>query len=719
MTGSATAAGATRRDWAIVGAAYVVLVIVAATWLALDRHPPEWDYANHLERSVACAADLARGDLTTLLARSSFYPPLVPCAAALVYAVAPVREASAQAIILAFLGLGMAATYALARPWAGGAGAVVAAITFGTAPFVVHLALRFQLDLPLAAMVAAFLWALQRTDHFGSPGWSVAAGAVAGLGLLTKPPFLAYVLPPLLLVLAGARGLARWRNALAAGLVAVLLALPWYGPRLLGMSTQVSARSFGQAERAGHPDPLSLEALRYYPAAVPEQVGWVAAVLLVVGLIVAVRRRYWFVVAGLLPLIGFLLIRNKNLRYTLPLVPMAATCVGLGFVTLGRRARVATAVVLAIAAVLQVSSVAFGVPAALRQPLAGVELTISSPPDRSDWRHQEILALIARDAAGAPVTVSVPPNNPWFSAANFRYYSLRAGLPFRVVRAWDEEPVGVDYMILKTGDIGPGYTIAKAMLVTERLARDSHLARVFPVIGEFSLPDGSRADVRARRVTAVTAPAAEVAEGVRAGFARRVPELAVDIEGLRVELEHDAGIVRGHVRRLRVAAAAATVGDLRHARSARVRVRNLQVTLDSLVVNPFSAVAEHRFDPLVVGRLRVDRLTVAAADLRSFLDSGKAGTRMAVAFGPGFADVRLALFGPDIQARVRLVPATGRPFAVLAEQVHLGGVPFPGLLARWVTRNFDPSPGLAERLPFPVEIGRLELAPDGIHVGAP
>ena len=73
------------REWALVAGVYAAMVVIAAAWLAVDRTPPEWDHANHLERVVHCAEDLARRDVRTIVERSSFYPPLVPCAAAVLY----------------------------------------------------------------------------------------------------------------------------------------------------------------------------------------------------------------------------------------------------------------------------------------------------------------------------------------------------------------------------------------------------------------------------------------------------------------------------------------------------------------------------------------------------------------------------------------------------------------------------------------------------------
>ena len=64
-----------KREWAVIGLGWLVLALVAATWVALDRRPPEWDHANHLERALQCARDLRAGDVRAILERSSFYPP--------------------------------------------------------------------------------------------------------------------------------------------------------------------------------------------------------------------------------------------------------------------------------------------------------------------------------------------------------------------------------------------------------------------------------------------------------------------------------------------------------------------------------------------------------------------------------------------------------------------------------------------------------------------
>jgi hypothetical protein len=710
--------GSARREWAAVAVVYAAVVIVAAIWLAIDRHPPEWDYANHLEHAIHCRRDLASGDIWGAFAHSSFYPPLVPCLGGLAYALLPSDVVFGELVMLGFLGIGMAATYAVARRFAGGVGSVVAATLFATAPIVVNLGLRFQLDVPLAAMVIALLAVLLATDRFTRPGWALAAGIVFGLGMLTKPPFFVYVAPACVLVLAGTRGRRAWLQACVAGLLAVLVALPWYGTRVFGLSAQIQNRSFKQADEAGFPAALSPASLAYYPLNFPVHFGIIAVLLLLVGLGVAMRRRCWFVLAGLAPFLVFLMLQNKQMRYAVPLLPMAAVAGGVGFGALPRPGRFVAGVAVAFAAAVQISTTAFAVPAVVRLPVIGVLPTDPAPPSRADWQQRQILALVARDSGGASHTVSVMPNHPHFSAANFRYYAAREDLPIRVGRAWEGEPVGIEYMILKTGDLGPPWTIEKARRVGERLAADAWLARVFPVIGEFALPDGSMATVRARRVPAdleVTADA--LARAVTEALRVRLGEVMRDVEGLDIRLDYDAAILSGRVRRLEISAAEATVGELRRRNAALLRLQNVRFVVDDALINPWSAAREGRFDPLDAARFTIDRATIATADLQRFIGRVKGLGRMSLTPGAGFVDLAFELPGPDVGARVQLLSTGDRPLTLVAERVTVGGLTVPSVLVNWIMTSYDPSRGIASRLPFPATIRPVTVTPGFIRIG--
>jgi hypothetical protein len=708
-----------RHGWLLIGVIFVVLAGVAGVWLALDRRPPEWDHANHLERVINCAHDMAQRNVTAIIERSSFYPPLAVCTAGLAYSLVPSDVASAQAVILLFLGLGMATVYVLARSFVGVGGGVVAALLFGSANFVVYSSLRFQLDLPLAAMVALALLLLLRVEGFSRLGWSIVLGVVLGLGMLTKPPFAVYMLPPLLFVGAQVRALRPLCNIALTVLTSGAVAVLWYGPRLFGIFGQIGARSFKQAAESGHAAPWSADALLYYPKWFVPQFGLLAVLFVTIGFVVAARRRQWLLLTSLvIPFLVFEMIQNKNLRYTLPLLPVAAVLGGIGFAALRGPMRTIAAVAVTLAAVVQVAGTAFGVPPGLTMPLLDVPLVGDNPPMRAEWPHRKILTLIARDARDTPATVSVVPNYAFFSVSNFRYYALRDGLPLRWARAWDDEPIGIEYMILKDGDQGPEWTAAKPRRIAERFTHDRNLARVFPVIGGFPLPDGSTATIRARRIgkgPRVSLPT--FTRRLEQAIRRRLPQIARDIDGLEIRIDTGEEQARdGRLARVELAARAATVGDFSRQRPALLRVHDLRLVVEDALVNPFSLDEDGRLDPLDAGRVRFERATILSADVTAFLRDLKGFTTASLELGQGSVSFAFPQFGPDVRARVRILPGRDGPIAVTPELVSVGGVTIPGPLVNWVVRNYDPSPVLAARAPFPLEVGRIEISPDAIRI---
>lgn len=704
------------RQWALVGAGFLALGAVAALWGAIDRRPPEWDHANHLERALRCADDLRAGDIRAILERSSFYPPLVLCLVGAASLTMPIETAGGL-VMIAFLGLGMAAVYLLGRTVVGGPMGAAAALLFATAPFVVFSSLRLQLDLPLAAMVALGLVALRATEDFSRVGPALVFGVVCGVGMLTKPTFALYLLAPAALLLARGRQRAV-AGATAALVVAVVLSLPWFGPRLFGLAGQLDARAFAQAAEAGHPEALTLAGLTFYPRWFGYQIGLGAAVFAAVGLLVACVRRQWFLLAAVLaPFVAIELIRNKNFRYALPLLGAVAVLAALGLGALPVRARRAVAGTLAILSILQVSAVTAGVPRNVWLPGLATWWVPASPPQRADWRHHEILALIERDRRGAPATVSVVPNFGLFSVSNFRFYAVRERLDLRFVRAWADPPLGIDYMVLKTGDVGPSCTAAKSQRAAARLAEDPHLARVFPVIGEFPLPDGSAASVRARRVPTVTGAApAVLAAAVEAGLRRRLDEVAREIERLEIRLLYDDGILSGRVRRAEIRAAAATIAEFARAGSAQLRVRDITLAFEDLLVNPWSALAKGRFDPLDAGRVHLETVAVTMPDLQAFVAGLKRFRRSTMGAEGDALAVTVRQAGPEVSARVRLLAAADRPLRLETEGVRVGGVPVPDALVNWVIRHFDPFPRIASRLPFPVEVGSVTVSGQTLRI---
>lgn len=90
------------------------------------------------------------------------------------------------------------------------------------------------------------------------------------------------------------------------------------------------------------------------------------------------------------------------------------------------------------------------------------------------------------------MTVAIVPNCDHFSVSNFRYNAAHLGVPIRMMRAWRGPPFRVDFVLVKTGSQGPPWTAERIERITRAVTGgDPYLSEVFPVVGRYTLPDGS------------------------------------------------------------------------------------------------------------------------------------------------------------------------------------------------------------------------------------
>jgi Dolichyl-phosphate-mannose-protein mannosyltransferase/LmeA-like phospholipid-binding len=717
----------TRRPGVALAALLMGLAAVMAGWLAIDRRPPEWDHANHLESAIAChqyLSELGQGGLRKIIAQSSFYPPIVRCAAGVLYFAFPIAPLTAQAVMWAFLVLGALATFGTGRRLLDPAAGLLAAFLFATAPFVVFSLMNFQLDLPLAAMVALALYVLVWSEQLARPGSFVLLGIVLGLGMLTKPPFAACLSGPLLWVtwraLRAPDRRARLGRLLAALGIGALIALPWYGPRLIGLPVQIVNRSFKQAAEVGQAATLSEAALLFYPRWIVPQFGLLATVLLLWGIIALgrngrARGPLW---SALLPFVIFLLIQNKNLRYTLPLLPAAALTAAAGVTTLRPGARRLVSWACVVVGVLQVGAAAFAIPpSTLLAPLLP-SVAFSRPPDRSDWHHREVLDAIVRAAGPGEARVAVVPNDNYFSVSNFRYEARRDGLSLRLERAWNEAPLAVDFAIVKTGDQGPDATTAKPdRIMAAFQGGDPWLAGAYPVIARFPLPDGSEGMVRMRRLEPVrTLSPDEIAERLRRGVEGLLADLVREARGMHIAVDYqDEALRRGEVDSVALEAESALVGEFaRH--KPPLRIGPVRVRARGVLVNPGRLAETGKVELLDVRSLTVERLGVGEQDLAEFLARQRGLGRLRATMEEGSIRVDWPLPGPNLSARVVVTAGPPPPFTLRADVVRYGGLRLPPLLVDWILRNFDPTPRL-RRLPITVSLAPVHVRPHRLEVG--
>ncbi|HKW94568.1 MAG TPA: hypothetical protein VJX92_21975, partial [Methylomirabilota bacterium] len=479
---------------------------------------------------------------------------------------------------------------------------------------------------------------------------------------------------------------------------------------------------FKQAAESGYPEALSVEGLLFYPRVLQPQFGVLAGLLFVYGAIALHRdrtTRAFLWLAGVVPFVMFSLIQNKNLRYTLPILPAAALVTVAGIRALTARWRHGITWACVALGLVQVSMAAFTIPKPIRVPGLLLPLVVGQPPSREDWLHDRILADLERDTGGAPATVAVVPNYNFFSISTFRYEAVRRRLPLVMSRAWSDMPLGIDFVILKSGSQGPSFTVAKAERIMKAFdGGDPDLAKVFPLVHEYPLPDGSIGMVRARRVPPlIGVPAVVVAGRLETSPARLFRGYVRDAVNLRVQADYrpDA-LLRGVVDHLNLAVESAVVGELARKDRAPLRIRAARLKVDGLLLNPHRLMNQDQLEVLDVEKIRVEHLVVTEDDLNEFLRGQRlAGVR--VALEEGTARVRATQFGPIISSRIRLMEGQpDRPLVLNAEALTVSGVPVPGFLTSWILRQFDPGPALG-RLPVKVTLGPIRIGSGRIEIG--
>jgi 4-amino-4-deoxy-L-arabinose transferase-like glycosyltransferase len=394
-------------------------------------------------RGRAGAALLLRGDLR---------PPLPQLVTTATYLLLGERsQRVARLSMLPFWWLLLLATYGIGARFKDPPTGLVAAALLAGFPQVIGFSRSYWMDVPLAAMTTAALWALLGTDGLRRRGRSVLFGLALGLGLLTKYTFPVFIGGPAVYLAAGALRRARRaparqrRRALLlclesiclALLVATALAAFWYVPTL-GSAWRNFV--FNRGALVLWPRPAwTLSNLTLYARHLGLQLGpWLWLLLAALPLVLLARRpvRVLLLLWVGLPYLFFtyLVLGIEWARFTLPYLPALALVMALGLMQLRlHRPLRGLGYALGVGALLGNVALTFGSPAApgsfpwqrvqgrgLLAPQGfDVHLPLSRlfPSDRRRWAHVALapdvgsLASVLETVAlehGQRLRVSVP-----------------------------------------------------------------------------------------------------------------------------------------------------------------------------------------------------------------------------------------------------------------------------------------------------------------------
>ncbi|MFY9557448.1 MAG: glycosyltransferase family 39 protein [Blastocatellia bacterium] len=512
-----------------------------------DRTPLPWDPADHLRYAYDYYRLLAHGELAgfarEFFSSRHFYAPFVHLVTAAVFLIFGASKLSGILVnIVSLASLLLAVTWISRHLFARAAGpqpttdeAATAqpSIALSVLPALLASCYHFSawlqhdafLDFPLIAIVTISFALLIRAGEFRERRAALAFAVSAGIGMLVKQTFaFFFVLPALYVVIRvlRTRDSRAIRNLVLATVVLVSIAAIWYGPHLHDMITIYRENS--QAAASENEAPLfSFDSnIFYLHALVSMQMQLPLAILFGAGLIYSfIRCRNQSVVLYLWLLSGivaFAMVANKDVRYTVPVLPAAAllsTCWLREFKSpanyLGATIR-NSAFVVKIALVFVIASWAFVSFFNAQWPKPGSGTFIDSPryrwmvfarnyygfdhrPLDDDWSVPEIVRTLSDRQTGSPpvlgVVVNLPFLNPSTVAMCARLMTKeRAGPPLVTVK-WVIAPWMIDriedcdYVLVRNG-------LDKVEFVTpierdvERLIRDN--STQFVQVASFPTP---------------------------------------------------------------------------------------------------------------------------------------------------------------------------------------------------------------------------------------
>ena len=493
-------------------------------WTLSDRTPPAWDPSDHIRYAYDYYRLLAHADFAGFASEffrtHHYYAPFVHLVSAGVFLVFGASRLTGIGVNLLSLAALLWSTAWMSRHLYAGVPASVEfapPVALSVLPALVVSCYHFSawlvhdafLDFPLTAIVSVAFALLIRAEDFRVRRRAIAFAVAVGIGMLVKQTFAFFLILPGLFVMIQVlrtRDRRAILNFALAIVVLVLIAAIWYGPHF--QDVIAIYRENQRAAVSENEAPLfSFDSNFFYVhALISMQMQLPLALLFAAGLVYSlVRCRKQSVILYLWLLGGiaaFALVANKDVRYTVPVLPAVAilsTC-WLRELTprmTGARTNTSALVALKAALVAAITAWAFVSFFNAQWPKPGWGTAIDTPryrwmvfarnyygfdhrPLDDDWSVAEIVRRVsnlnsedsrnfpetdndARITAStdAPPVVGVVVNLPYLNPSSVALYARllakgRAAPPLIDVR-WVVEPSMVDrisdcdYILVRTG----------------------------------------------------------------------------------------------------------------------------------------------------------------------------------------------------------------------------------------------------------------------------
>jgi 4-amino-4-deoxy-L-arabinose transferase-like glycosyltransferase len=343
-----------RKKGSIIEILAVVIIlgifILNSIWIHINVNTPFYDNAGHTIKAAIFANiyngvfEKPSGD-PLLLKVSNYYPPFMYYISSVVLLLFDYQYKSLQYFSNLFLLLSTGFLYLWVKEFSGSRKtAALAAVFFILMPHIWEQARHFMLDLPLTTFIIASLYFLTKYRNLKKDRFLLGFLLFAAIAQLTKWHAFLYLGPPALYIfyqiikLRGINSLFTFKNVFLLS-AALIITLSWYLANFDNLFRQIAF--FSRPEVGDPVNMLSLRNITLYPVLMFNyQVISVQFVLFLVSVYLVFKSdnrfgKFLVIYFFALLLVFIFAIGNKNLRYLMPLLPIAAIVMAMGLGKIG------------------------------------------------------------------------------------------------------------------------------------------------------------------------------------------------------------------------------------------------------------------------------------------------------------------------------------------------------------------------------------------------
>lgn len=434
-----------RYDYIFIVVTCLLIVTANYFWISNETRPPHWDMARHLYNSTWYFEYFKNFEITKLIADYKYYPPFLYWVTIPFYLIMGESIRTAVLTNSVFIFILAFSVYGIGNRLWGRRASILATLFILCTPMLVTQFKEYQIDAPATAMVSLVAYLLIRAKEFSNKWWSLYLGIAIGFTMLTKWTLVFVLFLPILYSLISAIYKA-WKRKdseiifnILIGLLSAFFVLSFWYLQNFGQLTFDLILNGSQAGiNEGDPVVASLSSLSWYSFnALGNQLYLVPFIFFITGIGFMFKNIRIFAIKNIYPILivlstvlFFTLLRNKDARYTLPML-VGVSILATYWISQINKANLKNifSLILVSYSILAFLIISFGL-GLLPKKIEIGRINIFSQngyiigqPTKEEWRQKDIFEYISSQGNGNSIYISTSPEYMFFNSWGNRYFA--------------------------------------------------------------------------------------------------------------------------------------------------------------------------------------------------------------------------------------------------------------------------------------------------------